>query len=376
MYRLQNPRSPISILVHAIFALIALSVGLTRSAHASCGATTCFVIIGSQSTVPQKGVLTMNTFYEYVPQRKLNGTTGIIPGVEIDSRELVLNDHREARTINQTYTLDLNYGLTDRVAVELTIPYTVRLHRHVQGLNTDEQMSSLFTDNGLGDIRVLGKYRLLSSLSSMFVLDFGMYLPTGKFNSKENAGNLTQEPGLQLGRGNVRLVGGTYQTYTLIPNNLTQFSSFTYQHTFRNDNGYQFGDQYQLTGGLSYLVFGTSQTLKDLGVSFEDLILTAQFNWRYRVHDNFSSSLEAILPGPGGTYEEVTLDPEIKDRRVPTSGSTTLMFTPGFTVGVAPRTALYFYSQIPVARDSNNNLVQETSYLAGVTHYYDIGSIF
>ncbi len=95
-------------------------------------------------------------------------------------------------------------------------------------------------------------------------------------------------------------------------------------------------------------------------------MLTGQFNWRYLVHDNFSGSLDLHPTGP------VPLDSNIKDRRVPTTGSTTLMFTPGFTLNVLPQTALYVNVQIPVARDFNNNLAQGVSYVFGITRSFQL----
>ncbi|MBH0182006.1 MAG: hypothetical protein HP490_10110 [Nitrospira sp.] len=36
-----------------------------QTAHAACGAVTCFVVVGSQQQVPQAGLLTFNTIYNY-----------------------------------------------------------------------------------------------------------------------------------------------------------------------------------------------------------------------------------------------------------------------------------------------------------------------
>ncbi|RMH09417.1 MAG: hypothetical protein D6704_01295 [Nitrospirae bacterium] len=186
----------------------------------------------------------------------------------------------------------------------------------------------------------------------------GLVLPTGKFHSKENGTSSTQEPGLQLGRGNVGLIGSLYQVYELIPHVLNQFASFSYRHTFRNGNGYQFGDQYLLSAGLNFQ-------------ALDWLVLTGQLNWRYLVHDNFSGSLKQLLP----TGAAVVLDPAIKDRRVPTTGSTTLMFSPGVTVQnlpFLPQTAVYFNAQIPVVRDFNNNLAQGLSFVVGLTRNFQL----
>lgn len=57
-------------------------------------------------------MLTVNAFYNYTPMRLLDGTRGIIPAIDQQGRRLIL-DHQEIRTTTQTYTLDLNYGLTE-----------------------------------------------------------------------------------------------------------------------------------------------------------------------------------------------------------------------------------------------------------------------
>ncbi len=332
-------------------------------ALASCGSATCFLVIGSQAGASQKDTLTANLMYNYIPQGTLlPGTNGIIPGVDTDNRMMTLNEHREIRTINQFYTLDLNYGVTDRFGLELTVPYRVISHRHIAELGSldtgGQGTPELFTDNGLGDVRLTAKYNVLSSLRNIFVFGFGVDLPTGKNSSQSNIPGSTQEPTLQLGRGQVGLVGSVYQSYELIPHRLNQFASFSYRHTFKNNKGYQYGDEYLLSGGANIR-------------TWDWLILIGQFNYRYLVHDTFSSSL-FLAHSPDAPGDPDPIDTAIKDRPVPTTGSTTLMFSPGFNVDVGSATSVYFYSQIPVVRDFNNNLAQGVSYIVGVSRVFNL----
>jgi hypothetical protein len=172
----------------------------------------------------------------------------------------------------------------------------------------------------------------------------------------------------QLGRGQVGLNPTIYQTYELIPHRLNQFASASYRHTFRNNDGYQFGDEYMLNAGLNV-------------VTTPWLVLTGQVNYRYLVHDNFSSSLLQSAPvGTPGGAEPTVIDPRITDRQVPTTGSTYYAFSPGFQVGLGQliesnwtnMTSLYFYAQIPFERDSNNSLAQGTSYIFGLTRSFQM----
>ncbi|MBI5317134.1 MAG: transporter [Nitrospirae bacterium] len=356
-------------------ALVFFSWPGAQTAQASCGAVTCFVVIGSQQQVPQAGLLTVNTIYNYTPMRVLDGTSGVIPAVDQASREMILDHHQETRTITQQATLDLNYGLTDRFGLQLTLPYLWRTHKHIDGLGEENGGAgepTNFSANGIGDLRVGLKYNVLPTIRSLVVLGFGVYLPSGNTHAHDSA-ELVMESPQQLGRGQVGLNPTIYQTYELIPHRLNQFASASYRHTFRNNDGYQFGDEYMLNAGLNF-------------VANPWLVLTGQVNYRYLVHDNFSSSLSrSATPADGPAAfpgEPIVIDPRITDRQVPTTGSTYYAFSPGFQVGLGQliesnwtnMTSLYFYAQIPFERDSNNSLAQGTSYIFGLTRSFQMWS--
>jgi len=356
-------------------ALVYFSWSGAQTAQASCGSVTCFVVIGSQQQVSPAGLLTVNAFYNYTPQGTLlSGTNGVIPAVDLDNRQLILGHHREIRTISQMYTLDLNYGVTDRFGIEVAIPYKRIKHQHLDGLgevNGGAGDLTRFSDNGIGDILINAKYNLLPTLSSMVVTGFGVYLPTGDHNQTtagvENAE--TMEPTAQLGRGQLGLQGSIYQTYEIIPHRLNQFASASYRHTFRNNFGYQFGDQFDVGLGANL-------------VTVPWLVLSNQFNYRYMVHDSYSGSLSRSLTpsDPGFPDEVIVLDPNITNRAVPTTGSSYFAYTPGFQVSLGEliktslteNASVYFYSQIPIARDFNGNLAQGVSYVFGITKLFQV----
>jgi hypothetical protein len=354
-------------------ALIAFLWPGVQQAQASCGAVSCFVVIGSQQQVPVAGLLTVNAIYNYTPMRVLDGTNGVIPGIDQTVRQMILDHHQETRTITQIATLDLNYGLTERFGLEVTLPYTWRSHHHIDGLGEDgpngEGESRNFSANGIGDTRVGLKYNMLPTLRSMVVLGFGVYLPSGNTHAHDSAGAVMESTN-QLGRGQVGLNPTIYQTYELIPHRLNQFASASYRHTFRNNDGYQFGDQWDFNGGVNL-------------VTVPWLVLSSQFNYRYMVHDNFSSALfRSATPADAPNFpgEPIVIDPTIKNRAVPTTGSTFLAFSPGFNLSLdgmidspwTRMTSVYFFAQIPVARDNNNSLAQETSYVFGLTRSFQM----
>lgn len=359
-------------------SLFSLAWPGVQPAHGSCGSVTCFVVIGSQQQVSPKGLLTVNGFYNYTPQGTLlSGTDGVIPAVDLDNRQLILGHHKEIRTITQMYTLDLNYGVTDRFGIQLAIPYKKIKHRHFDGLgevNGGAGEETRFSDNGFGDIFINAKYNVLPSLRSLVVTGFGVYVPTGDHN-QTTAGlsgepGETMEPTAQLGRGQVGVQASFYQTYEILPHRLNQFTSGSYRHTFRNNFGYQFGDQFDFSVGANL-------------VTVPWLVLTNQFNFRYMARDHFKGSLARSQTPTDPTFpdEVIELDPNIRYRSVPTTGSTYFAYTPGFQVNLGDfiqttfnvktplidNTSLYFYAQVPVYRDFNGNLAQGTSYVFGIT---------
>lgn len=339
-----------------VLGVLCVILAAAPVAQAACGAVSCFVVIGSQQQVPQKGLLTVNGIYSYTPMTLPDGSSGIIPEVDQARRRLVTNHHRELSTITQSYTLDMNYGVTDRIGVQVTMPYLIRKHDHTHWHNNMDGEFISFSDKGIGDIRLTAKYNALMTLRSMVVAGFGVELPTGDTDAKDNMGGV-MESATQLGRGNVGLVGSAYQTYELVPHRLNQFAFASYRHTFRNNDGYQFGDEYLLNAGLNL-------------VTVPWLVLTNQVNYRYMTHDNMSASLR------DGSF----VDPVIKDQRVPNTGHTFLAYTPGIQVSLdgltdaswARMASFYFLAQIPVARDANNNLAQGTSYVFGLTKSFQL----
>lgn len=347
---------------------VAGSLSFAPSASASCGAVSCFVVIGSQQQVPQAGVLTVNGMYNYTPMRLLGGTNGIIPAADQANRRLILDHHQETRTITQTYTLDMNYGVTDRFAVQVTVPYLKRKHNHIDGLGESATAfgeDTHFSDNGIGDMRVTAKYNVLPTLRNMLILGVGMDLPTGDTRARDSGGGVLESSG-QLGRGNVGVIGSIYQTYELIPHRLSQFAFGSYRHTFRNRDGYQFGDEFLFNFGVNL-------------VTVPWLVVTNQFNYRYLVHDNVRANLEQSA-APFAGADPTVIDPTVMNRRVPNTGSSYFAYTPGFQVSLGDlitspwteATSVYFYSQIPIARDANNNLAQGTSFILGITKSFQM----
>jgi hypothetical protein len=330
-----------------------------REASASCGSAACFLLTGEESTVQLKGALSVGIQYAYTISKLESGTSGFVTSVDQEARRLVLNEHAEHRTISEIMTLDLNYGLTNNLTVELLVPYKHIKHTHIIERGSADTggagMYESFQDSGVGDLRVNTKYSYLLSLRSLLVLGFGVDLPTGNSHAT-NINNNLQEPTLQLGRRSWGIVPSIYQSYEIIPHVLDQFASVSYQHSFTGPNSYRFGDVYVMSAGLHY-------------TALKNLTLTGQFNWRYAVHDEFTGSLARVQEPTDAGFpgDPIELDPEIKRRPVSNTGSTMLAFSPGISVAVRQNLRAYFFSQIPVVRDFNGGLIPDVGFLAGLS---------
>ena len=323
--------------------------------EASCGSVSCFVVIGSQQQVPMAGLLTVNAIYSYTPSEAPPGEGGSIPFADQGNRALTLAslNASQIRTLTRTATLDMNYGLTERFGIQVALPY-----KHV---NSDAQIGGLnpvpYSDKGLGDIRIAVKYNVLPTLRSMIVVGIGADLPTGDYGQRVQGGSLAEST-LQIGRGSVGLVPTLYQSYELIPHRLNQFALASYRHTFKNSDGYQFGDEVNLSAGLNIIPLEQTPWL----------VLTQQVNYRWMQKDSMDAALFQFNPGGA----DILLDPTIKHRSIPTTGSTYLAYSPGIMLNLWNYASFYFIAQIPVMRDFNGNLEQQRSYVFGLSKSFQL----
>lgn len=322
--------------------------------EASCGSVSCFVVIGSQQQVPMKGLLTINAIYNFTPMEAPSGEGGSIPFADQGRRTLTLAnlDVNRIETTTRTATLDMNYGLTDRLGIQVAIPY-----KHVE---SDAQIPGVatvpYSERGLGDIRATLKYNVLPTLRSMIVVGVGVDFPTGSYGRFAQGTSLAEST-LQIGRGNFGVVPMIYQTYELIPHRVNQFASASFRYTAKNSDGYKFGNEVNASLGVN--VIPLEQT--------PWLVLTQQFNFRWMQNDAMDASL-FVFNGSS----QIPLDSAVKFRAVPTTGSTYVAYSPGVMFNVMNFASFYFIAQIPIYRDFNGNLEQQISYIFGMTKSFQL----
>src|SRR6185436_1531763 len=175
-----------------LFCVLAMITPMAwpSSVSASCGAVSCFVVIGSQQQVPMTGLLTVNAIYNYTPSWTPAGEGGSIPFANQENRTLTLANLNSSQiwTHVATGTLDMNYGVTDRFGLQVTLPYK-RVNSQAN-LGTGEPTP--YTNVGMGDMRVTMKYNVLPTLRSMAVLGFGVDFPTGSYHERASTGQMVE----------------------------------------------------------------------------------------------------------------------------------------------------------------------------------------
>lgn len=331
---------------------------LPSAVEASCGSVSCFVVIGSQQAVSPAGVLTVNLSFTHTPNEIPPEGVNTIPFANQQTKQLILANSQvnQLSTLVQTGVLDLNYGLTERIGLQMQVPY--RIVDAVGQIGAGAVTNTF--DRGFGDILGKVKYNLLPSLRSMVVLEMGVWFPVGDYGYTPIAGQLAEST-LQVGRGAFGVQPGFYQTYELIPHRLNQFLSGNIRYSFRNSDGYRFGEEFSVNAGLNL-------------VTFPWLTLTNQVNFRYKGRDNIEAALFEFRPAPFN--RAVLLDGNIIGRPVPTTDHTYVAFSTGAVVNVFDFAQVYFIAQVPIYRDFNGNLQQEVSFVGGVTKYFTTPALF
>lgn len=140
----------------------------------------------------------------------------------------------------QTQALVLNYGITDRLAAFLSMPY---VEKHGEAYQKDPKTGAIRTEqshnDGWGDLDLRVRYNLWRTAyyDRFFTLLTGMTLPTGGFDRK-----YIDSPGLQLGTGAVSVTPGLL--FSARWSHLWLHWSGTYSVKTENSDDYRFGDEF------------------------------------------------------------------------------------------------------------------------------------
>jgi len=315
----------------ALLLLFSIAAG---DAAGSCGSASCPIDLHALQS--DAGRFSLDLSFQYIDQDQPRIGTRRARIGEIAS------DHDEIRTINRLTSLQLSYGLSDRLQLALTLPYVARSHEHF-----DEATAQIERWNfgNLGDAVLQGRFRLLTldgpAYSSLWLTGGAKFATGSRRETGSNSENaeVTIAPG--TGSTDV-LFGVTYQSAVLRNTSLEgmlghttaipYFIALNARVNGRGTNDYRRGQEVQLNAGTEYPI---TKTIHLLG----------QINGRLLSKDDV-----------GETNENRDL-----------TGGRYLYLSPGLRMMIGHGTSLYGFVQVPVYQHVNGlQLTSKANYVGGV----------
>lgn len=162
--------------------------------------------------------------------------------------------------------------VTENIQISTLIPY----HFNNRELSTGEDAIA-----GLGDITVMGLYKLWATKSDSAVvnqsvtLGVGLKMPTGKFSEVNNLGTVNQSFQLGTGSWDFPFVA----EYVVKRNELGLNTMFNYIVKTENKDSFQYGNQFNYASTLFYLFdLNSVQLVPQAGIAGEVYNGNKQFN--------------------------------------------------------------------------------------------------
>ena len=154
--------------LYVVLISIFLISNLVSLATASCGASNCTLIRGSQAGLANEGRFVVDLSYRYIRQDNSKKGSSSFSGnvdvskVDFENRDIEQAHHREFKTINELAQFDISYGVTEKFTVSMSVPFlNDRKHEHIDGCAGGSCAGGEFSNtdgsNGFGDITVLAK---------------------------------------------------------------------------------------------------------------------------------------------------------------------------------------------------------------------------
>lgn len=306
-------RKSFRIVIATALALLPLTTMNDALACAACG-DTLSKDWGTQGVSTHPG-FTTDLSYSYVNQNQPRYGTGMASSAKISELWLA-GQEIEDYTVTRTTTASLNYS-SDTWGVNTQLPFVQRTHGTFGdngasvSLSPDYSSYASSSDNGIGDIRVIGRYTGFSADKTAGVIA-GIKLPTGSTNATFNDGVTPLDRSLQIGTGSTDLILGGFLTGAI--GEYGWFAQGTVQHAVATKAiagaDYRPGDAYALNTGIRYAKFGAQ---------FTPML---QLNYIHRSPDDV-----------GGA---------------PLDGGTLMYLAPGALARVGGGTSVYGFIQLPV----------------------------
>jgi len=318
----------------SLYAAAAASIfAVSGQALASCGAAFCSVntswdLLGGRT---EPGAL-LDLRYENIKlDQPRSGSNKVGVGQ-------IPRHHDEVTTKNNNWFGTFDYVFNADWGINVSAPVVDREHLHIHN-HRGAQLTESWDFSGLGDARVLGRYRLSATESHVphdsletgsVGVNFGLKLPTGDFNVRNGAGALAERT-LQPGTGTTDALLGMYVVRSLPLKDLGWFAQAQVQVPFNSRDGYKPGRRLTADAGLRYDLTG-------------QVSLLLQANMLLRGKDS-----------------GVNAEPE-------DSGGRSIFLSPGVSVAITRDVRVYGFLQAPLYQYVNGvQLTADKAFVAGVS---------
>ncbi|TDI64355.1 MAG: transporter [Bacteroidetes bacterium] len=282
--------------------------------------------------VPITGALRINTYPANSAQLRLIYDYNKIEDVYLDGN---LTDDERIKRATKTLLLQADYVISKFVALSVLVPY-------IWTSEETDQLSQplLLETNGIGDISLIGQFKIPVSQKYPLVVGGGMKFPTGETKKVNNSDGFILPANLQPGTGSfdaIFLI--SYQTPFSQRKSLQLTSSLFYRLNTSSDNltfhdRYKFGNELQIFAGISddYVV--------------GSVITTPSLLFRLR-----------------NTQKD-----QIEDFDNDNTGGTWLYLVPGINLSITPKIILGFSAELPIYRNLNGFQITTSSKLVASIH--------
>jgi hypothetical protein len=263
----------------------------------SCGAASCPL---STYRPVGGGWFSIGLSHEYIFQNQIyvgssRSFVGAIP-----------EHHDEVSTLNEKNSIQMELGVTNRLTLDLAVPFIHREHSHIQHEGNASTWES-WDFSGLGDIVLNAHYRVIQPDSSEFSpvvnLIGGIKSSTG-ITGIRNAEGEEADVTIQPGTGSVDGIAGIQydQNLLTVPTLSGRYATLpllvgiSYQFTGKGTDDYRFGNTLLAHIGLSYPALDRASLLLQINGKFQDY---ADVGLTEEPRENTGGSWVFVSPGLG-----------------------------------------------------------------------------
>lgn len=327
---------------HLHLRLTAICLGLlsVSGAYASCGSTACSVNTNWDEHSPNKPGLSIDLRYSSARLDQLRSGSNKIATEDPTDPAIAGGEVENLYTDNRLLTATVDYTLDDMAGFSVQLPYVMRTHKHTIADPVQPTVET-FDAKALGDIRVVGRYRIVADETGGIGIKAGLKLATGRKDVTNDQGAVPGEVSLQPGNGSTDFIVGAFWQHGAHGDAMSYFAQAMLQTSIRHMESFKPGNQINLDAGLRYA----------LGSSASALL---QLNYQDNARDS-GLAAPADASGVPGT----------------STGGKFLYLSPGVSFAVVPDTNLYGLVQVPLYQYVNGEqLTAGRSFTVGINHRF------